>query len=75
MKKYKIPSRLKVALGAFWAIMKERPHAFCDEKHRSVLGDHSEVSYFQANIADLYRQSVETQIWMRDVDKILKKEI
>lgn len=69
-----IPSRLRTAWSAFWSIMREKPHAFCNDDMRSVLGNHAEVTYFQANITDLYQQSVGTQIWMREVDKILKQE-
>lgn len=68
------PGRFKVASRAFFSILRGRTHVFCDEETRSVYGDGNQVSYYQANISDLYRQSVETQLWMRNVEKILKGE-
>lgn len=68
------PGRYKTAFNAFWSIVKQKPHVFCNDEVRSVIGDGREISYFQANVTDLYKQSVETQVWMKNVEKILKGE-
>lgn len=68
----KKPTRLMVALRAFFSILRQRPHVFCDEQSRSVLGVYEDIDLFQRNITDLFNESVETQVWMKEIDKILK---
>lgn len=67
-------SPLRVAWQAFNTIRKGKPHAYCDESKRSVMGDYEQMKMFQHNINDLYGQSVNQQVWMRKVENILKGE-
>lgn len=71
----KIPSRLQVATKAFFAILRQKPHVYCDNKVRSLYGSDLEFHTHMSNLIDLYKQSKETNDWMNNIKNILNEKI
>lgn len=49
---------LKAALKAFWAILLDRPHVYCDHQVRSMVGDLEEICEF----VEIFDQEIEDAV-------------
>jgi len=66
-------TRLKMALRAFWIILSGKHHAYADDKYRSLLGSHADITKYQAQITDLYNTEVYQSNVLKEAQEILKR--
>lgn len=64
-------TNLKTALKAFWVILRDKPHVYCDDKCHSITGTASSVESSLELLVDQYNNAIEQENVLYEAKKII----
>lgn len=64
-------NNLIFAIKAFWTILTNKPHVYCDTESHSVAGRSPEVEPILQKLVDAYNQAVEQEILLEEAKKLI----